>query len=320
MSDSEDYDEFMGEDYLWIDCGEPHYTDDLAMLVNPDPVFLDDGAFEAALDSDTDWEYLSDEYYDHDRPQKPRRRKEEGDSKKPTQSDTAMYYGVSWSAGPRGNNDGPLYKPGEGEKVSLLKNWREIFQESKPKTKNINEKLKHDGTIKETFRDQLSTRFRRDSENRARLNYKYNIGSGMEADGLVHTGHGPKTLLSQRGNFDSEGVPAKPAKKRHEDSQPKRASNAPEAVKVTRKFDIILPPAPKNITEYKEIVTTVAPNAPKRGRKRKAEVVAEQITHDPDPSSNPGPVTNSKRKKAGHTNGAKTATSSRPTRSSTRRK
>ncbi|OAL73615.1 hypothetical protein A7D00_1643 [Trichophyton violaceum] len=316
MSDYDEYDDF---DYLWIDCGEPHFTDEMAMMVNPEPVFLDDSSLEDALDSDTDWEYLSDEYYDHDKTDKVHRQKKKIESKKPAQLDPATFYGVSWSAGPPSKNDGPLYQPGEGEKVSLLKNWREVFQESKPKTKKTSEKLKQDGSIRATFHDHLSTRFRRNSEQGTLVNDNLNLGNNMETDGLSHPVSGLKAFIL--------GSSMWPEKQGHDHlsmnnngPQLKKGFSARDEAKPSNNLDIILPPAPKNIEEYKEITTTAPPVTQKRGRKRKADVIVEQTTPDLDSSSGSGPIRSSKRKKAGYTNGVKTATSSRPIRSSTRRK
>lgn len=290
------------------------------MLVNPDPVFIDDSSLEDALDSDTDWEeYLSDEYYDQDKPDKVHRQKKKIESKKPAQFDSATFYGVSWSAGPPLNNDGPLYQPGEGEKVSLLKNWREVFQESKPKTKKTSEKLKQDGSIRATFHDHLSTRFRRNSGQGALVNDNLSLGNNMETDGLSPPVSGLKTFLLGSSMW---------AEKKGRDHlfmnnngpQLKKGSSARAEAKPNNNLDIILPPAPKNIEEYKEIITTAPPVTQKRGRKRKADVTVEQTTPDLDSNSASGSTRSLKRKKAGHTNGVKTATSSRPIRSSTRRK
>ncbi|KAG5207194.1 hypothetical protein GTR04_6407 [Trichophyton interdigitale] len=315
-----DYDEYGDAfDCLWIDFDEPHFTDEMTMMVNPDPVFLDDSSLEDAFETDTDWEYFSDEYYDHDKPDKVRRQKKKIENKKPAQLDSATFYGVSWSAGPPSNNDGPLYQPGEGEKVSLLKNWREVFQESKPKTKKTSEKLKQDGNIRATFHDHLSTRFRRNSEQGALVDDNLNLNNNMEIDGLSRPVSGLKTFLLGS-NMRAEKKGRDHLSMNNNGPQLRKGSSAREEAKPNNKLDIILPPAPENIEEYKDIITTAPPVTQKRGRKRKADVTVEQTTSGLDSSLGSGPIRSSKRKKAGHTNGVKTAASSRPTRSSTRRK
>ncbi|EEQ33848.1 hypothetical protein McanCB56680_006441 [Microsporum canis] len=345
MSGEEEFDEFMEDEFLWIDAGDPHFTDEMAMLINPDPVFLDDEALYDALDSDTDWEYLSDEYYDNDLPLKLRRRQEKAaaikgkrESQKPAALDNTRYYGVSWSAGPRVENNGPLYQPGEGVKVSLLKNWREIFHESKPKTKQVNEKIKHDGHIRATFHDRLSTRPRRDKRGNVPVNGAVEIGVDTEAEGdvpemdvesngLVLDSTPPVTIPlppSRFGSLDGDNEVKKPAKRgrgrpriRGGGSRLKEVTPAPEEQKRVPGLEIVPPSLPINVEEYKVIS---APNAPTRGRKRSAveQATPAPVNGGPGPSSSP--VRNPKRRKHAVTNGVSTAASSRPTRSSTRRK
>jgi hypothetical protein len=47
-------------------------------------------------------------------------------------TDTASFQGVAWRHPADETNIVEIYAPGEGEKVSLLKNWREIFRNAKP--------------------------------------------------------------------------------------------------------------------------------------------------------------------------------------------
>ncbi|EGE05414.1 hypothetical protein TEQG_04290 [Trichophyton equinum CBS 127.97] len=222
-----DYDEYGDAfDCLWIDFDEPHFTDEMTMMVNPDPVFLDDSSLEDAFETDTDWEYFSDEYYDHD---------------------------------------------------------------------NLT------------------------SEQGALVDDNLNLNNNMETDGLSRPVSGLKTFLL-RSNMRAEKKGRDHLSMNNNGPQLRKGSSAREEAKPNNKLDIILPPAPENIEEYKDIITTAPPVTQKRGRKRKADVTVEQTTSGLDSSSGSGPIRSSKRKKAGHTNGVKTAASSRPTRSSTRRK
>ncbi|KAF3479718.1 uncharacterized protein GIQ15_06694 [Arthroderma uncinatum] len=318
----------------------------MAMLINPDPVYLDDRALYAALESDTDWDYLTDEYYDDDptlklcrRKEKAAARREKRESRQQAPIDRAMFCGVSWQVGPRAESNGPIYQPGDGEKVALLKNWREVFHESKPKGKKANDKLRSDGKkVRATFHSRLSTRPRRGKGKRDEDD-EVGIDAGDEGDtdemdternGLGPINCPPSTSLplppSKFGDNAQDDETNKPAKRgrghprtmRGGGSQLKEVTLATEEKNPAPGFEIMVPSAPADAAEYKEIPVH---DKPKRGRKRKADSAAEQATPAlaDGLSASSGPVKKSKRNKGESANGASTPAPSRPTRSSTRR-
>ncbi|KAB8233148.1 uncharacterized protein BDW43DRAFT_95280 [Aspergillus alliaceus] len=155
MSDDEDYYDEYEEDIFWIEEPEPEIADDLAATANYDAIFFEDPSLEVE-EYFSDWDDHSDDYYDED-PTAVRRQRAMGlwpnkqsikelngllspKHKLPTQegpklplqkTDTASFQGTVW----RTPNDTPLcklYEPGDGEKVALLKNWREVFRSSHP--------------------------------------------------------------------------------------------------------------------------------------------------------------------------------------------
>lgn len=175
MSDDEYYDEF-DEDIFWIEEPEPdaavspsistrsnkqepagltyYEQDDLAATAHYDALYIDDPVLEAE-DYFSDWEELSDDFYDDDPTairrlramgQWPNKTKEQQKqeraqplSKKPQpvqqnlglQPDLRSFQSVMWKS-PADENKVVLYQPGTGEQVALLKNWREVFRNSHP--------------------------------------------------------------------------------------------------------------------------------------------------------------------------------------------
>ncbi|KAE8151127.1 hypothetical protein BDV25DRAFT_153253 [Aspergillus avenaceus] len=157
MSDDEDYYDEYDEDIFWIEEPDPGVADDLAATANYDAIFFEDPSFEVE-EYFSDWDDQSDDYYDEDPtavrrqramglwPNKPNHlRKADGVKTKtmPTPeklrtkkstltTDIASFQGTVWKTP---NDDTPprqLHEPGDGEKVALLKNWREIFRSSHP--------------------------------------------------------------------------------------------------------------------------------------------------------------------------------------------
>lgn len=55
-----------------------------------------------------------------------------GPSKPRLSIDPASFQSVVWKPSDYGREPVPLHPPGEGEKVALLKNWREVFRNSNP--------------------------------------------------------------------------------------------------------------------------------------------------------------------------------------------
>lgn len=136
--------------------------DELVETAVYSPVPIDDPCLDI-VESFSDWEYYSDDYYD-DEPTIPRRRRRgestlKGAGYTNTQNDglprrkkrllfptddipklslgapltdsvAATFKGVVWKKPGDVETKPKLYEPGDGEEVALLKNWREIFKPS----------------------------------------------------------------------------------------------------------------------------------------------------------------------------------------------
>lgn len=120
------------------------------------PVYMDQGAYDA-IDSASDWDYYTDEYFDDDlsvmRKQslevttspngaagkKMRNKRKQGEQQHDdndninNEDDPNSFCRILWRSSGYLVDQGELYEPGKGEKVALLKNWREIFKDSQPK-------------------------------------------------------------------------------------------------------------------------------------------------------------------------------------------
>ncbi|RAK98870.1 uncharacterized protein BO80DRAFT_436522 [Aspergillus ibericus CBS 121593] len=149
MSDDEEFYDEYDEDIFWVEEPDPTVADDLAATATAtnDFIFYDDPALEAE-DFFSDWDDLSDDYYDQDptvvRRQRalnalsqtpaagipPTKRTRKPTTKTP-QFDMAAFQGVVWKS-PSDEVKIALHEPGAGEKVALLKNWREVFRNSHP--------------------------------------------------------------------------------------------------------------------------------------------------------------------------------------------
>ncbi|KKK15899.1 hypothetical protein P175DRAFT_072630 [Aspergillus ochraceoroseus IBT 24754] len=155
MSDDEEYyDEFDDDDIFWVEEPDPDVADDLAATSTNDPAIPDDPSLEA-VEFFSDWDELSDDYYDED-PTVVRRLRAMGawtnhnealaakvDNSPPTKrrktnapaTDITSFQGVVWKLPTDETDFVQIYAPGEGdkvEKVALLKNWREIFKNANP--------------------------------------------------------------------------------------------------------------------------------------------------------------------------------------------
>ncbi|KAL3468610.1 hypothetical protein BJX64DRAFT_9566 [Aspergillus heterothallicus] len=148
-SDDEDFfEEFDEDDIFWVEESDPTAADDLAAAATYDPILPEDPSLET-VDFFSDWDELSDDYYDED-PTAVRRLRAMGilpiKEAAPIESlpskrwklsdklvtDTASFQGVVWRHPADETDIVEVYAPGEGEKVSLLKNWRDIFRNAKP--------------------------------------------------------------------------------------------------------------------------------------------------------------------------------------------
>ena len=144
--------------------------DDLAAAATYDPNFLDDPSLETA-EFYSDWEDLSDDYYDED-PTVVRRLRAMGawptqepiDTSAPptkrrkatnnTSTDPTSFQGVAWKHPEDGTNAVEIYAPGDGEKVSLLKNWREVFRNAKPAIGRLRGRVPHQKASGTALREQ----------------------------------------------------------------------------------------------------------------------------------------------------------------------
>ncbi|KAE8364554.1 hypothetical protein BDV27DRAFT_112350 [Aspergillus caelatus] len=158
MSDDEDYYDEYDEDIFWIEEPDPEIADDLAATAVYDAIFFEDPSLEVE-EYFSDWDDQSDDYYDED-PTAVRRQRamglwpnkynikelndiiaakknlsvQNGPIPKTTlpETDITSFQGTVWKTPHDDNPPRKLYEPGDGEKVALLKNWREVFRSSHP--------------------------------------------------------------------------------------------------------------------------------------------------------------------------------------------
>ncbi|OJJ99673.1 hypothetical protein ASPACDRAFT_78608 [Aspergillus aculeatus ATCC 16872] len=165
MSDDEDYYDEYDEDIFWVEEPDPTIADDLAATSTNDAIFYDHPALEVE-DYFSDWDDLSDDYYDED-PTAVRRaralgllpagdghhdkqhshhhraaavtkhqRKPKPTAKRTPFFDLGAFQSVVWKSPHQEKEQQSvvaLHEPGEGEKVALLKNWREVFRSANPR-------------------------------------------------------------------------------------------------------------------------------------------------------------------------------------------
>ncbi|PYH80344.1 hypothetical protein BO82DRAFT_393096 [Aspergillus uvarum CBS 121591] len=172
MSDDEDYYDEYDEDIFWVEEPDPTIADDLAATSTNDAIFYDHPALEVE-DYFSDWDDLSDDYYDedptavrraralgllppgdggrgpHDQPHSQHghhhhhaaakhqhQRKLKPTTKRTPVFDLAAFQAVVWKSPHQEKEQQSvvaLHEPGEGEKVALLKNWREVFRSANPR-------------------------------------------------------------------------------------------------------------------------------------------------------------------------------------------
>ncbi|KNG90506.1 hypothetical protein ANOM_001262 [Aspergillus nomiae NRRL 13137] len=158
MSDDEEYYDEYDEDIFWIEEPEPEIADDLAATAVYDALFFEDPSLEVE-DYYSDWDDQSDDYYDED-PTAIRRQRAMGlwpnnynikeindilaakknlsahngtiPKKTLPETNVASFQGTVWKTLHDDSPPRKLYEPGDGEKVALLKNWREVFRSSHP--------------------------------------------------------------------------------------------------------------------------------------------------------------------------------------------
>ncbi|WEW55980.1 hypothetical protein PRK78_001415 [Emydomyces testavorans] len=161
MSDEDEYyDDTYEEEWLYWDEGDFNVVDDIAIGTVHSPVYITDQALYAALESESDWDYYTDEYYDDDPSllkrgqtaldrsktssgmKRKRKSIEErakatklcgSNNSKTTYPDVNSFRGVVWRMPSHALHQEELHEAGKGETVSLLKNWRELFTYPDPK-------------------------------------------------------------------------------------------------------------------------------------------------------------------------------------------
>ena len=161
-----------GDDYyFWDDAASQDVADDLAEHTMPSPVYLEDPAYEM-MGGYSDWEYYSDDYYDDDpnllknnpqagsppaslklwygqansdKAQKRGRKRKLVDTEEIpplslsgpglveiVQNIGQNIIGTTWKVD-KPESEEP-YQQGEAKRVALLKDWRNVFRESQPKS------------------------------------------------------------------------------------------------------------------------------------------------------------------------------------------
>ncbi|KGO68940.1 hypothetical protein PITC_077690 [Penicillium italicum] len=156
MSDDDEYYEYEDE-YMYEDL-VPDMVDDLAASSYYEAALYEDPGVDVE-EYFSDWDYYSDDYHDDDATVEqsaerkkrtaiaataPRRTKASSrpkahiariaPTKSPLVPDIASFQGVVWKtpALDRDQDVAVLYEPDTGEKVALLKNWREVFKSAQP--------------------------------------------------------------------------------------------------------------------------------------------------------------------------------------------
>ena len=147
MSDLEDYayspyDDL--EDILYDADPAPELADDLAEHALHSPVYLDEIAGYELQEYHSDWEYYSDDYMDDDPALEKRDLVEHQTSRKrgkkrklvetndipaldlnETKLITRSIKGTVWAK--PGRTEPPTHNVGQGDRISLMKNWRQVF-------------------------------------------------------------------------------------------------------------------------------------------------------------------------------------------------
>lgn len=147
MSDDEFiYDD--DDDWYWYEEDNMGLGDELAENAVHSPIMVEDPSLET-VDTYSDWEYYSDDYYDDDptiitkhktngEPRKKRRKLSSTENipslslgSSIVDSSASMansFKGVLWRVPVKTDDKIELYEPGKGEQVALLSDWRELFK------------------------------------------------------------------------------------------------------------------------------------------------------------------------------------------------
>ncbi|RDW72468.1 uncharacterized protein DSM5745_07640 [Aspergillus mulundensis] len=289
--DEEEYYEYDDDEIFWVEEADPTAADDLAAAATYDPTFLEDPSIETA-DLYSDWEELTDDYYDDD-PTAVRRLRAMGilpidepfhidapPSKRRKVADTlaadlTSFQGVAWRQPDDETDMVEIYAPGDGEKVALLKNWRDIFRDAKPAIKHLRGRIPSPKTLDIVSREQSESEL--DVPSLVEDNYEDEMVSSDAAEALpakplaapVH----PQVVIM---NPPSE-LPVNSKKDKH--GGPKGTL---EPLKEDKGFAINGATAKMPAEKKTEEPTATAP---RRGRKRKATVSMDDQPDQPGNSA-----------------------------------
>ncbi|KAL5042699.1 hypothetical protein BDW71DRAFT_189450 [Aspergillus fruticulosus] len=250
--------------------------DDLAAAATYDSTLPDDPSLETA-ELYSDWEELSDDYYDDD-PTAVRRLRAIGawtidhpthinapPSKRRKRASTlsadlTSFQGVAWKHPQDETDMVEIYAPGDGETVSLLKNWREVFRDARPAIGRLRGRIPPLKTLDVVSSEQSESDL--DVPSLVEDNFEEEMGSSDAAEAL------PAKKLSapflpQVVALDSPSGPVHPKEDKLKDLH-STMEPVMEDQETTTKGITLKPPG----QEIKEPATT----APRRGRKRKASI------------------------------------------------
>ncbi|KAJ5099410.1 hypothetical protein N7532_006411 [Penicillium argentinense] len=299
MSDDDEYYEF--EDDLIYEDFVHDFVDELAQTSYYEAALYEDPAFDVQ-DYYSDWEYYSDDYYDDDptvkqpnattkAPATKSRRAQTGTESKtrdvrPQSSikpDITSFQGVIWKT-PSLEKDQDVaiyYEPGTGDKVALLKNWREIFKSAQPT-------LDKSRLRKRKMEDPVDDLSFADDESGGDDDIDYD---NKEND---HDQVDSSEVMSDVASFNNTS----------------QDGDAGEVSNTTPEF-----------TQSPKEAPTSAPAPAKRGRKRKAEAPADELNKDnPGANSTRSRQKRVESRKGGSGGSAEPGATTAPVRRSTRQK
>lgn len=276
--------------------------DDLAETAHHDPVVLDHPSFDTE-DYFSDWDEMSDEYYDDDPTVLKRQRmarkiaEAQGPKTKPTSArtpsigsgiDPTSFQSVVWKSPPdhahAQAHQKQLHPPGEGEKVALLKNWREVFRFSNPAIGRSRRKSKSKSKGPAAARSAVVDGKREDSSDRTSgalslENLRENEIEGVESGDASNTtpaeSASPRiaeTEAEAEAGQDAEMADAPPAGSGRKKAIMKPSPSSNVVVEIPVLANKKAPPPPPTQADDSSPPKDAAPLPKKRGRKRKADL------------------------------------------------
>ncbi len=252
--------------------------DDLAAAATYDPNFLDDPSLETA-EFYSDWEDLSDDYYDED-PTVVRRLRAMGawptqepiDTSAPptkrrkatnnTSTDPTSFQGVAWKHPEDGTNAVEIYAPGDGEKVSLLKNWREVFRNAKPAIGRLRGRVPHQKASGTALREQSESD----------LDVPSLVEDICEDEIISLDAPSAKSYSASANAQATVDSPSKPPAHPHKGGSRNLNGNTVDSTKEEDRT----PTTNGFTTDTKTEKKTKEPTTPRGGRKRKASVSVDE--------------------------------------------